>query len=192
MHFLIPANMLPWLRSEVMRKSEKLGESVVQNQQDCNNVLKFTNFLKTFPCTFNTNLRTLTWDNCSYTSYWSWNWHFYIVRQAIIMERSSTGSAFSTVILRPWVLLWFWGIETGTSCSIEQCSTNWANPATETYLWISKSQNCFDECWSTVFWVPFVLTDFWTFRCKSRFLRKVSAYQILPLTTPLRWALGQV
>lgn len=48
MHFLIPANMLPWLRSEVMRKSEKLGESVVQNQQDCNNVLKFTKFLKTF------------------------------------------------------------------------------------------------------------------------------------------------
>ena len=107
MHLLIPANMLPWLRSEVMRKSEKLGESVVQNQQDCNNVLKCTNFLKTFPCTFNTNLRTLTWDNCSYTSYWSWNWHFYMVRQAIIMERSSTGSVFSTVILRPWVLLWF-------------------------------------------------------------------------------------
>ena len=49
MHLLIPANMLPWLRSEVMRKSEKLGESVVQNQQDCNDVLKFTKFLKTFP-----------------------------------------------------------------------------------------------------------------------------------------------
>ena len=74
------------LMGTCMEKRGGGGVHVVQNQQECNTDLKFTNFLKTFSCTFNTKLRTLTWENCSYISYWSWNCLFYMVRQAILWE----------------------------------------------------------------------------------------------------------